>query len=140
MTENEDKQKRFERVNEFIKSVTGGDSNQPYEITVDASVVILLLNGSINDVQWSGIEQMTNELENYRDKSYLIDLSNVTYIGSSTIALLVRIWKHADNNNQNFVIVSDEKPITEVITGAGLDKIFKIYKTKDEALKAIRAK
>tara|TARA_R110002095_G_C4199450_1_gene234851 strand:+ start:590 stop:1012 length:423 start_codon:yes stop_codon:yes gene_type:complete len=140
MTDSEDNQKRFEKVNEFIKSVTGGDSNKPYELIVDSDVVTLLGYNSINDVQWSGIEQMTNELENFKDKSYIIDFSNVTHLSSSVVALLVRIWKHANNYNQKFVMVSNEKTVTEVITVTGLDSIFKIYKTKDEALKAILEK
>ena len=66
----------------------------------------------------------------------LVDLSSVTYIDSSGVASLVEALQAAKRNGGRFALVAASDPTRRVLELARLDKVFTIYTTVDEGLKA----
>jgi anti-sigma B factor antagonist len=66
----------------------------------------------------------------------LVDLSSVTYIDSSGVASLVEALQAAKRNGGRFALVAASDPTRRVLELARLDKVFTMYMTVDEGLKA----
>jgi anti-sigma B factor antagonist len=66
----------------------------------------------------------------------LVDLSSVTYIDSSGVASLVEALQAAKHNGGKFALVAASDPTRRVLELARLDKVFSMYTTVDEGLKA----
>ena len=66
----------------------------------------------------------------------LVDLSSVTYIDSSGVASLVEALQAAKRNGGTFALVAASDPTRRVLELARLDKVFAMYTTVDEGLKA----
>jgi anti-sigma B factor antagonist len=66
----------------------------------------------------------------------LVDLSSVTYIDSSGVASLVEALQAAKRNGGRFGLVAASDPTRRVLELARLDKVFTMYMTVDEGLKA----
>jgi anti-sigma B factor antagonist len=66
----------------------------------------------------------------------LVDLSSVTYIDSSGVASLVEALQAAKRNGGKFALVAASEPTRRVLELARLDKVFTMYTTVDEGLKA----
>jgi anti-sigma B factor antagonist len=66
----------------------------------------------------------------------LVDLSSVTYIDSSGVASLVEALQAAKRNSGRFALVAASDPTRRVLELARLDKVFTMYTTVDEGLKA----
>jgi len=66
----------------------------------------------------------------------LVDLSSVTYIDSSGVASLVEALQAAKRNGGKFALVAASDPTRRVLELARLDKVFTMYTTVDEGLKA----
>jgi len=66
----------------------------------------------------------------------LVDLSSVTYIDSSGVASLVEALQAAKRNGGRFALVAASDPTRRVLELARLDKVFTMYATVEEGLKA----
>ncbi|MGB7930777.1 MAG: STAS domain-containing protein [Gammaproteobacteria bacterium] len=66
----------------------------------------------------------------------LVDLSSVTYIDSSGVASLVEALQAAKRNGGRFALVAASDPTRRVLELARLDKVFTMYTSVDEGLKA----
>jgi anti-sigma B factor antagonist len=66
----------------------------------------------------------------------LVDLSSVTYIDSSGVASLVEALQAAKRNGGKFALVAASDPTRRVLELARLDKVFTMYTTIDEGMKA----
>ena len=66
----------------------------------------------------------------------LVDLSSVTYIDSSGVASLVEALQAAKRNGGKFALVAASDPTRRVLELARLDKVFTMYTTVDEGMKA----
>jgi anti-sigma B factor antagonist len=66
----------------------------------------------------------------------LVDLSSVTYIDSSGVASLVEALQAAKRNGGRFALVAASDPTRRVLELARLDKVFTMYATVDEGMKA----
>jgi anti-anti-sigma factor len=96
----------------------------------------------LNDSQWSDFEKLgdriLSELRSLKSPAFLIDLTGLNYVGSATVALMVRLWKELDKQNGRMVIVNQSEMIDEVLTLAGLSKVWNIVPSHEEALKYLR--
>jgi anti-sigma B factor antagonist len=66
----------------------------------------------------------------------LVDLSSVTYIDSSGVASLVEALQAAKRNGGRFALVAASDPTRRVLELARLDKVFTMYASVDEGMKA----
>lgn len=113
----------------------------PYTLKILKSHVGVTFHPPIVEGTWSDIEKMGDEvireIEHRESPDCMIDLSHLSYMGSSLVAVLVRIWKEVKNNDGRMVIVVSHSIVEETLTLAGLDKIWNIYGDMDSACLAI---
>jgi anti-sigma B factor antagonist len=66
----------------------------------------------------------------------LVDLSSVTYIDSSGVASLVEALQTAKRNGGKLALVAASDPTRRVLELARLDKVFTMYASVDEGMRA----
>lgn len=116
----------------------------PYRFEKNDSLLQLTLEPELNDVQWSEIDTLgTNVLLVLEDKqapTMIVDLSPLSYMGSAMVALIVRLWKAVKAKNGRMAVVCPHDMVREVLVLAGLDKVWTITETREEAVKALGLK
>lgn len=108
----------------------------PSQIQSQPDSIVITLRPSIAQAAWSDVEafggEVRTELEKRDSPACLIDLSPMTYMGSSIVALIVRIWKVVQSQRGRMVVVCPNPAVLEVIRLAGLDKIWSVAHTVDD--------
>jgi anti-sigma B factor antagonist len=66
----------------------------------------------------------------------IVDLGRVTFIDSTALGVLVSGAKRVRPKNGRLDIVCTDENITRIFEITGLDRIFGIYRTREEALRA----
>ena len=64
----------------------------------------------------------------------IVDLSEATFIDSTTLGVLVGGVKRLRTNGGQLSLVCSDRNITKIFEITGLDRVFTIYPTRDEAL------
>jgi anti-sigma B factor antagonist len=69
--------------------------------------------------------------------SVVVDFSNTTFIDSTTLGVLVGGVKRLRENDGQLTLVCSDRNITKIFEITGLDRVFSIYGSRDEAIAAI---
>lgn len=113
-------------------------TNPNYHIDQNSNYSTITLLPGLNEAQWSDIEQagsdITSRLSSMRSPAVIVDLTPLNYMGSSMVAMIVRCWKNVQSNKGRIVVVCNNDVVREVISLAGLTKVWPIVQTRDEAL------
>ena len=67
-------------------------------------------------------------------KHVVIDLSETTFIDSTTLGVLVGGVKRLRTNDGQLSLICSNRNITKIFEITGLDRVFAIYGTRDEAI------
>ncbi len=114
-------------------------TNLNYHIDQNANCTTVTLLPGLNDAQWSDIEkagtEIASRLNGLRSPAVTVDLTPLTYMGSSMVAMIVRCWKNVQSNNGRLVVVCNNDVVREVISLAGLSKVWTIVETREAALR-----
>ena len=102
---------------------------------------VLTLNPVMNDCAWSEIEkvgdEVLREIEALKSPNLVVDLSELEYIGSAMVALVVRIWKAVKAKNSRMVVVSRHPLVLEVFKIAKLNEVWTIVEFREDALEEL---
>lgn len=119
--------------------MTTGDP--PYRFEIGDGYGLIVLLPSLNDCPWSDIEKVGSDvLERLKTEKYrgiLVDLSPLQYMGSATVALIVRLWKAAKEQKKSMVVVNRDPMVLEVLQLAGLHKVWTIVETREDGFRAL---
>lgn len=98
---------------------------------------LVVLGNSLGDAKWGDIEKAGNDLKAKiaeLDRAVvLMDLSQLEFMGSSTVALIVKVWKEIGARKGGMVVVSSSEMTKEVLEISGLNKLWTIVETREEA-------
>ena len=72
-------------------------------------------------------------------KNVIVDFSNTTFIDSTTLGVLVGGVKRLRTNEGQLSLVCSDRNITKIFEITGLDRVFTIYATRDEAVNSAGA-
>lgn len=73
-------------------------------------------------------------------KRVVIDLSNVTYMDSVSLGVLVQLYRERVNKRLSpFILVANKPGLRQVLTVTGFDTLLPVYDTLDEAIKTAKA-
>ena len=67
-------------------------------------------------------------------KDVIVDFSNTTFIDSTTLGVLVGGVKRLRTNDGQLSLVCSDRNITKIFEITGLDRVFTIYPTREEAV------
>jgi anti-sigma B factor antagonist len=72
-------------------------------------------------------------------KDVVVDFTNTTFIDSTTLGVLVGGVKRLRSNDGQLSLVCSDRNITKIFEITGLDRVFTIYPTREEAISGLHA-
>lgn len=110
----------------------------PYHITaVDNHLKVQILP-ELNESAWTDLETLGDtlliELKEQKNPSVIIDLTQLTYISSSLVAVVIQVWKLVDEQGGKTAILNTSDMVEEVLNISGLKKVWCIVSTEEEAI------
>jgi anti-sigma B factor antagonist len=71
-------------------------------------------------------------------KNVVVDFTNTTFIDSTTLGVLVGGVKRLRTNEGQLSLVCSDRNITKIFEITGLDRVFTIYATRNEAVEQLQ--
>ena len=104
---------------------------------IDADTHVIELGGEIDLYTAPEFkERMVQVIEDGK-KQVIVDLSKATFIDSTTLGVLVGGVKRLRTNDGQLSLVCSDRNITKIFEITGLDRVFTIHATRDEAVAAL---
>ena len=98
---------------------------------------VITLAGEVDLYTAPEFKQQLLEIIDKGGKNVVVDLSSTTFIDSTTLGVLVGSVKRLRTNDGQLSLVSAGRNITKIFEITGLDRVFTIYETRDEALESL---
>jgi anti-sigma B factor antagonist len=109
-----------------------------YKITEKNSIQILVLKGELIDKnQATDLLKNVDELLESGKNKLLIDLSDLKYINSSGLNVLIQLLTKTRTSGGESVIYNVSKKVNELLIITKLNTLFKIAESKEAALKLL---
>ncbi len=97
---------------------------------------ILPLEGEIDLHVSQEVAESLRTMTAKKPKEVVIDLTKVTYIDSSGLAVLIEGMQHVEEYSGRFALVGLHENVRSIFEIARLDQVFRIYADVDTALAA----
>lgn len=112
---------------------------QHFDVAVDwrGDVVVVTVSGELDLVT---APQLSESMELVREKSpaaVVVDLTHVSFLASAGMSLLASTHQQL-NGSAEFAVVADGPSTGRPLSLVGLNEVFGIYASVDEALAALR--
>src|SRR5919204_1806091 len=101
------------------------------------STYVISLAGEVDLYTAPEFKQQLLEVIGRGAKQVVVDFSNTTFIDSTTLGVLVGGVKRLRTNDGQLSLVCNDRNITKIFEITGLDRVFTIYPTRNEALEQI---
>ena len=98
---------------------------------------VISLTGEVDIYTAPEFKQQLLEVIDQGGKDVVVDFSGTTFIDSTTLGVLVGGVKRLRSNEGQLSVVCNDRNITKIFEITGLDKLFTIHPTRDEALAVI---
>jgi anti-sigma B factor antagonist len=99
----------------------------------DATYVISLA-GEVDLYTAPEFKQQLLDVIGKSAKNVVVDFTDTTFIDSTTLGVLVGGVKRLRGQDGQLSLVCSDRNITKIFEITGLDRVFQIYPTRDEAL------
>ena len=100
---------------------------------------VISLAGEVDLYTAPEFKQQLLEVIGQGGKQVVVDFSDTTFIDSTTLGVLVGGVKRLRQNGGQLALVSTDRNITKIFEITGLDRVFTIYPTRDEAVSKLKA-
>jgi anti-sigma B factor antagonist len=100
---------------------------------------VISLSGEVDLYTAPEFKQQLLEVIGQGGKEVIVDFSNTTFIDSTTLGVLVGGVKRLRTNDGQLSLVCSDRNITKIFEITGLDRVFTIYPSRDEAVAKIGA-
>jgi anti-sigma B factor antagonist len=95
---------------------------------------VISLAGEVDLYTAPEFKQQLLEVIAQGGRQVIVDFSATTFIDSTTLGVLVGGVKRLRVNDGQLTLVCDDRNITKIFEITGLDRVFTIYPTRDEAV------
>ncbi len=95
---------------------------------------VISLSGEVDLYPAPEFKQQLLEVIGQGGKEVVVDFTNTTFIDSTTLGVLVGGVKRLRTNDGQLSLVCNDRNITKIFEITGLDRVFAIHPTRDEAL------
>ncbi|UCC45184.1 MAG: STAS domain-containing protein [Candidatus Zixiibacteriota bacterium] len=106
------------------------------ELREEGGVVVLTLKGRLDLASGSGLKEQVKELLNKEKNLLHLNLSQVDFINSSGLGVLVSIMKEARLGKGRLTLSDLASYVREIFEITQLSHIFEIFPSEAEALKS----
>ena len=100
---------------------------------------VISLTGEVDLYTAPEFKQQLLEVIGQGGKQVIVDFSDTTFIDSTTLGVLVGGVKRLRTNDGQLSLVCSDRNITKIFEITGLDRVFTIYPTRDEAVSQLKA-
>ena len=100
---------------------------------------VIALAGEVDLYTAPEFKQQLLEVIAGGSKNVVVDFTDTTFIDSTTLGVLVGGVKRLRSNDGQLALVCSDRNITKIFEITGLDRVFTIYPTRDEALAAMNS-
>ena len=104
---------------------------------LSSEAYVISLTGEVDLYTAPEFKQQLIEVIEQGGKEVVVDFSNTTFIDSTTLGVLVGGVKRLRANEGRLSLVCSDRNITKIFEITGLDKVFEIYTTRDEAVSSL---
>ncbi|MDQ2984562.1 MAG: STAS domain-containing protein [Actinomycetota bacterium] len=101
---------------------------------VGGDAYVISLAGEIDLYTAPEFKQQLLEVIGQGGKEVVVDFSDTTFIDSTTLGVLVGGVKRLRTNEGSLSLVCSDRNITKIFEITGLDRVFTIYPSRDEAM------
>jgi anti-sigma B factor antagonist len=101
---------------------------------VDESTYVIALAGEVDLYTAPEFKQQLLDVIGEGGKDVVVDFSDTTFIDSTTLGVLVGGVKRLRAQDGRLSLVCSDRNIRKIFEITGLDRVFTIYPTRDEAL------
>jgi anti-sigma B factor antagonist len=101
---------------------------------VDDGTYVISLTGEVDLYTAPEFKQQLLDVISEGGKDVVVDFSDTTFIDSTTLGVLVGGVKRLRAQEGRLSLVCSDRNITKIFEITGLDRVFTIYPTRDEAL------
>ena len=106
---------------------------------VDDSTHVIELGGEVDLYTAPEFKERLVQVIEDGKKQLVVDLSKATFIDSTTLGVLVGGVKRLRPSGGSLALVCTDQNITKIFEITGLDRVFTIHATRDEALATLGA-
>jgi anti-sigma B factor antagonist len=100
-------------------------------------VYVIALTGEIDLYTAPEFKQQLLDIVGRGAKTVVVDLTDTTFIDSTTLGVLVGGVKRLRPNGGQLSIVSSDRNITKIFEITGLNRVFPLHATRAEALESV---
>jgi anti-sigma B factor antagonist len=100
---------------------------------------VISLAGEVDLYTAPEFKQQLLEVIGQGGKQVIVDFSDTTFIDSTTLGVLVGGVKRLRTNDGQLSLVCSDRNITKIFEITGLDRVFTIYPTRDEAVANVKS-
>jgi anti-sigma B factor antagonist len=104
---------------------------------LDNGAHVITLTGEVDLYTAPEFKQQLLEVIGQGSKGIVVDLSDTTFIDSTTLGVLVGGVKRLRPNGGRLSLVCSDRNIAKIFEITGLDKVFPIYESRAEAVESI---
>jgi anti-sigma B factor antagonist len=110
---------------------------------LEGGIHLLEVNGELDLSTATQLEEPLDEAIGSPKAAVLIDLADCTFIDSTGIAMIVRAWQRVDAAAGNggeggLVLCCQGEQVRRILEVTGLEHSLRVFKTRDEAVAALR--
>jgi anti-sigma B factor antagonist len=95
---------------------------------------VISLAGEVDLYTAPEFKQQLLEVITQGARQVVVDFTNTTFIDSTTLGVLVGGIKRLRTNDGELALVCSDRNITKIFEITGLDRVFPIFETRDEAV------
>jgi anti-anti-sigma factor len=85
-----------------------------------------------------GAQELLGLLDQEHIKNVVMDFHRTDYYGSTALGIFVRLWKRVRSRNGRMAFCNVSEHETEILKITGLDRLWLICLSRQEAMEAIR--
>ena len=98
---------------------------------------VISLAGEVDLYTAPEFKQQLLEIVGQGGRQIVVDFTNTTFIDSTTLGVLVGGVKRLRTNDGQLTLVCSDRNITKIFEITGLDRVFAIHPTRDEAIASL---
>jgi anti-sigma B factor antagonist len=106
---------------------------------VQSGVHVIALTGEVDLYTAPEFKQELLRVIGEGAKQVVVDFTDTTFIDSTTLGVLVGGVKRLRPEGGQLSLICSDRNITKIFEITGLDRVFTIYPTRDEAVSKLRA-
>ncbi len=111
-----------------------------YSVHDESGVTVISLSGEIDVGHAARLRDLLDERIGDRTKPLLLDLSDVVFIDSSGLGVLIAAHRKAQDVEQTLTLANPQAPVQRVFDLTRTNRVFEVFTTVEDGVAALRAK